>query len=156
MSVDWEEVVWGEKWDTSTEETLAYTVRAGHEPYMTGRDREWLAAHNSRRKAYHKSQGVKYRPLGWSPILAKAASDWIDAIMPTCKITREPIEEGENMSTRKTNGARDKGPEVLLNRRVDKPLQNSVGYPDNQSMTQVLWRATRYVLEQSNYAGQTE
>ena len=146
VSVDGEEVVWGEKWDTSAKgETLSYTVRAGHVPYMTGRDEEWLTAHNDRRKAYHEMQGEKYRPLVWSPILAKAASDWIDVIMPSCKITREGIEEGENMSTRQTNGARDEGPEVLLSRWVDKPLQNSVGYPDNQSMTQALWRATRYV-----------
>jgi hypothetical protein len=112
---------------------------------MTGRDGEWLTAHNSRRRAYHETRGEKYRPLVWSPMLAKAASNWIDVIMPTCKITREGIEEGENMSTRKTNGARDEGPEVLLARWVDKPLQNGAGYPDNQSMTQALWRATRYV-----------
>jgi len=145
VSVDGEEVVWGEGWDTSSGETLSYTVRPGHVPRMTGRDGEWLTAHNSRRKAYHEAQGEKYRPLVWSPMLAKAASNWIDVIMPTCKITREGIEEGENMSTRKTNGARDEGPEVLLARWVDKPLQNGAGYPDNQSMTQALWRATRYV-----------
>jgi hypothetical protein len=144
--VDGAEVVFGDKWNTQLSKTKSYTIRPGYKPAITDRDRQWLTAHNSRRKTFHEKKGKTYRPLVWSSELAEAASDWVDQLIPTCKISRQPgVIEGENMSTRRSSITRDEGPEVLLSRWVDKHLKSGQGYPENQSMTQVLWRATRYV-----------
>ena len=37
---------------------------------VTGRDKEWLDAHNTRRKKYHERAGKRYIPLKWSAALA--------------------------------------------------------------------------------------
>jgi hypothetical protein len=144
VSVDGEEVLWDDKWQTQVSKSQVYTIGAGYQPTMTSRDRSWLTAHNTRRKIFHEAQGKTYRPLVWSTDLADAASNWVDEIISTCKITRESgLEEGENISTRTASGERNEGPDVILARWVDK--KSGQGFPNNQSMTQALWRGTRYV-----------
>lgn len=123
----------------------SHNILAGYDPSMSDPEREWLDEHNIRREAYHKEHATEYRPLQWSPELAKDASDWVEKILPTCKVVREPnLEEGENMSVKKYNGPRDN--ELIVNmlaRWSDLKLERE--YPDNQTMTQVMWRATRYL-----------
>jgi hypothetical protein len=146
VSVNGEEVVFGDKWNTANKPKLEYTIAVGYSPTLSARDRQWLKAHNTRRKEYHEKGGTTYRPLVWSTELAEAASDWVDEVSPTCQIIREQgIVEGENMSTRKSNVAKNESPEILLTRWVDKPLAAGKSYPENSSMTQALWRGTRYV-----------
>jgi hypothetical protein len=121
-----------------------YKINVGIEPSMTDRDRQWLTAHNSRRETFYETEGVLNKPLVWSTELAEAASNWVDQIIPTCKpMVEGGLSDGENLSTRTANSERDESPEVILGRWVDK--QVGEGYPENQSMTQVLWRGTRYV-----------
>jgi len=146
VSVNGEEVVFGDKWNAATTPKLEYTIAVGYSPTLSARNRQWLKAHNTRRKEYHEKGGTMYRPLVWSTELSEAASDWVDEVSPTCQIIREQgIVEGENMSTRKSNVAKNESPEILLSRWVDKPLAAGKSYPENSSMTQALWRATRYV-----------
>ena len=120
-----------------------YVINVGIDPPMNARDKEWLNAHNTRRKAFFEEEGVTHKPLVWSPVLAEAASDWVDKITPTCIPVLEGNIDGENLSTRTANSERNEGPETLLARWVDKKVGKT--YPENQSMTQVLWKATRYV-----------
>jgi hypothetical protein len=121
-----------------------YVINVGIDPPTTARDKEWLNAHNIRRKAFFEAEGVTHKPLVWSPVLAEAASDWVDQITPTCiPILESGNIDGENLSTRTANSERNEDPETLLARWVDKQVGNT--YPENQSMTQVLWKATRYV-----------
>lgn len=146
VSVNGEEVVFGDKWNAATTPKLEYTIAVGYSPTLSAPDRQWLKAHNTRRKQYHEKGGTTYRPLVWSTELAEAASNWVDEVSPTCQIIREQgIVEGENMSTRKSNVVKNESPEVLLGRWVDKPLAAGKSYPENSSMTQALWRGTRYV-----------
>jgi hypothetical protein len=121
-----------------------YVINVGIEPSMSARDKEWLNAHNTRRKAFFEAEGVTHKPLVWSPVLAEAASKWVDQITPTCKpMLEQGHDDGENMSTRTANAERTEDPETLLTRWVDKQVGKT--YPENQSMTQVLWKATRFV-----------
>jgi len=141
VAVGGEEVMYG---NTFSGGSQSHVIRVGHKPKMTPREREWLDAHNTRRETFHKKQGMNFRKLVWSPQLAEEASNWVDEILPTCKIIRQPgLNEGENMSARTSGGARDEGPEPILQRWSDNKAGS--GYPRNQSMTQVMWRASRYV-----------
>jgi hypothetical protein len=121
-----------------------YKINVGIQPSLTDRDKQWLTAHNSRREAFYEAEGVLNKPLIWSTELAEAASNWVDQIIPTCKpMVEGGHSDGENLSTRTSNAERDESPEVILGRWVDR--QVGKGYPENQSMTQVLWRGTRYI-----------
>ena len=125
----------------------SYIIHVGYNPSMTVNEENWLSQHNSRRQAFHESEGVSYRPLVWSPKLAKDASDWVDVLLSnstSCKTSSEPgITEGENVSARIASGQRNEGPVVILQRWADKQANKT--FPENQSRTQVLWRATRYL-----------
>jgi len=124
---------------------------------MTERERQWLVAHNIRRKEWHESYNTTYVPLHWSPELAKGAAEWADQLQLQCccdddngGLTVSGMEGGENI--RKTTG---KGqmtlPEDVLRTWVDRKMMDmgstSGGgkYPANEHLTQVLWRATKYV-----------
>ena len=122
-----------------------HIIHVGYTPPMTTKEQGWLDGHNSRRLSWLASQGVANpTPLVWSPSLAEEASNWVDEILPSCTISREPgLQVGENVAARNANGVRDEGAETILGRWVDQKLDKS--YPENQSMTQVFWLSTRYV-----------
>lgn len=137
VKVQGEEVMFANK-------ALSYIIRVGYQPTMTQREKEWLLQHNNRRKAFHESEGVSYKRLVWSPDLAAASAKWVDELVKTCQISSESgIVDGENVSARASNVERDESPSKILERwsdfKVGKP------YPANNSRTQVMWRATRYV-----------
>ncbi|KAL3822728.1 hypothetical protein ACHAXA_000993 [Cyclostephanos tholiformis] len=137
VEVDGVEVMFDHKSNT-------YMINVGIEPSMTELDMKWLTAHNSRREKFYEAGGVPNKPLVWSTDLKEAASNWVDQITPTCKpMIEEGLIDGENLSTRTANAERNETPEVILKRWVDRNVGK--GYPENQSMTQVLWRGTRYV-----------
>lgn len=144
VKVDGEEVMYGNTFDTRADQTKSYVIRPGYTPPMTARDKMWLDGHNKRRKKFHESNGVPYNRLVWSTELAEDAKNWVPEITPTCRLSREPgLAAGENFSSRTSNGPRDEGPEAILDRWSDNKM--SFGYPKNDSLTQVHWRATRYV-----------
>ncbi|KAL7538580.1 hypothetical protein ACHAXR_008687 [Thalassiosira sp. AJA248-18] len=142
VKVNDEEVMWG---SIFKEPSITHNIRVGYEPPMTANNRLWLNAHNRRRKKFHEDNNVPYRELQWSTELAAAASNWADVILNNnCKISREPgLVAGENISARAASGTRNEGAEAILKRWVDAKV--NLGYPQNQSMTQVHWRGTRAV-----------
>ncbi|KAL3762843.1 hypothetical protein ACHAWU_000990 [Discostella pseudostelligera] len=127
----------------------SYIIDVGYNPSMTTNEENWLTQHNTRRQTYHEAEGVTYRPLVWSPILAKAASDWVDVLLSnstSCTSMYEKgIDEGENVSARTVSSQQttNEGPAKILTRWSDNQANKS--WPDNASRTQVLWRATRYL-----------
>ncbi len=128
--------------------TNSYDIIVGYDPPMDDYKKAWLDEHNERREAFHEKNGKKYRPLRWSSELARDASAWVDEILPTCKIVREPgLEEGENIAIHRyseNQGPSDnETPSTILARWSDAKLRKD--YTDNQTMTQVMWRASRYV-----------
>ena len=121
-----------------------YLIDVGYTPDMTVSDKQWLDAHNTRRKAFYEKEGLSDKPLVWSPELAESASKAVDAMLSSCKPVLElNLQDGENISSRTANAERNEGADVVLSRWVDNKL--GAAYPINQSMTQVLWRATRYL-----------
>jgi len=143
--VEDEEILFGYN---SWGKTNSYDIVVGYDPPMDDYKKAWLDEHNERREAFHENNGKKYRPLRWSSELARDASAWVDEILPTCKIVREPgLEEGENIAIHRyseNQGPSDnETPSTILARWSDAKLGKD--YPDNQTMTQVMWRASRYV-----------
>ncbi len=112
VKIDGDEIITGGNFKTKT---VSYDILAGYDPGLTSRDKEWLEAHNTRREKFHKQHNTEYRPLHWSNELAQDASTWVDKILPTCKVVREGIDEGENMSVQRFHGARnDQEPENVV------------------------------------------
>ena len=131
-----------------TEKAKTYDILAGYEQDMSVIDKVWLEGHNSRREAFHQEHGKQYRPLKWSQELANDASQWVDKMLPTCKELREPnLEEGENMSFRTMLNKNDPedNPETILKRWSDEVLDKEQGFSNNLTLTQFMWRGTRYV-----------
>lgn len=121
-----------------------YLIDVGYTPSMTDSDKLWLDAHNTRRKAFYEKEGLSDKPLVWSLELAESASKAVDAMLSSCKPVLElNLQDGENISSRTANAERNEGADVVLTRWVDNKIDAT--YPINQSMTQVLWRATRYL-----------
>ena len=141
VSINGKEIMFGTTFRTKT---VSHTIRVGYEPPMTGKESTWLEGHNSRRKAFHEENGETFRPLVWSPDLALEASEWADKISPTCKVTRQSgLVAGENIASRASGNNIDEGPEVIMTRWAER--KQGLGYPSNQSMTQMFWMSTRYV-----------
>jgi hypothetical protein len=92
---------------------LSYDILAGHDPEsaMTDRDKEWLVAHNVRRKAWHERHGETYVPLTWSTGLADDALSWATELLHSCEVDgiehESGVEEGENLA--KNRGGSDSG-----------------------------------------------
>lgn len=144
--VDDEEIMFGTTWDTMKSRTKIHTIKVGYTPPMSNRDKEWLDANNAQRLKFHTDNGKTPKPFVWSTELAASAANWIGKITPTCRITRQPgLGEGENMSARQSAGVRDEGPVEILARWSERKIANKVGYPLNQSATQIYWYATRFV-----------
>jgi len=146
VSLDGEVIVSGGNFNTPT---ISHTILAGYEPKMTtDRDQKWLDGHNVRRKEFHERHGTSYRPLQWSEELAMDASNWVDEILPKCAFSRESgIGVGENMSVKRynTGPSGNEEPIDILGRWSDQPDARNAGYNENQTMTQVMWRGTRYL-----------
>ncbi|KAL3800330.1 hypothetical protein HJC23_003626 [Cyclotella cryptica] len=145
VKVDGVEILYGGNFATFSGDSVTHEIVVGQGPEMSDRDEEWLVAHNTRREPFHKAEGTVYKPLVWSSALATDAANWVDQVLTDCSTKRESgLVEGENLSFRKVGAPRtSEGPDSILNRWVDLKMGKS--YPDNQSLTQAMWRATRYV-----------
>jgi hypothetical protein len=145
VKVDEEEILFGGSYASFPGDSVTHEIVLGADYGTDDRAVEWLVAHNSRRQSFHEKEGTEYKPLVWSDALEADARNWLDEIFVDCKTVREPgIEEGENLSFRKVGGERDtEGPENMLKRWVD--IKSGKDYPENASLTQAMWRATRYV-----------
>lgn len=155
VTVDGEEVMHGSRFSGGS---ASHIIRVGFEPKMTDREREWLNAHNSRRRDFYSEENLPFRGLVWSRELAEGSSNWADQITPTCEITRETgLVVGDNISARlgpctgtscvipctgASCVAANEGPEAILTRWVD--IKRDKDWP-GLAATQVWWRGTRYV-----------
>jgi len=126
-------------------------VRTEAELTMSDRDKEWLEAHNSRRKIWHERHDKTYVPLHWSKSLAADAFSWAEELLGDCDIPgishESNVSEGENLAKAVSSTVGFMGqfypPENMLKRWVDQ--EETWGYPKNAHLTQALWRASRYV-----------
>ena len=111
------------------------------------RDSEWLNAHNEKRDIYHSRYNVNYVPLKWSQDLAESALVYANKLVARneCTISHKYQGDsygGENLAANWGSGGR-RPPANILFRWVDS--EESYGYPQNGHLTQVVWRATKYV-----------
>lgn len=110
---------------------------------MSNRDEAWLKAHNDRRKKYHSNYNKDYIPLMWSPRLKKVSKVWANKLAKKCKFYHDPNNKfGENLAY--NSGSNKPSPDSVLYRFVEK--EEKLSPPDNYHFTQVLWRATEYVV----------
>lgn len=126
-----------------------HTIKIGYdwESKMNSRDKEWLTAHNNRRRKYNGGAG--YKALRWANSLADDAKDHAEYLAGDCKnadLTHAAnVADGENLAKNQGHGewgglyAADK----IMGRWVDNEL--TWPYPDNAHYTQVVWRASSYV-----------
>lgn len=115
---------------------------------MSSTELEWLDSHNTRRKDYHESAGETYIPLVWSSELADHALTWAETLSQEydCSVSTDPDvqgDEGQNVSGYYGGSGTPESPETMLGYWVEDNVGND--YPDNQKLTQVIWRATEYV-----------
>ena len=145
VKVDGVEILYGGSYNNFPSDSISHDIIIGDGIEVSDRAKEWLDAHNTRRESFHETEGTEYKPLVWSNALEKDAEAWLQEIFVNCKTVRESgLVEGENLSFRKVGIPRDtEEPENILKRWVD--LKMNKGYPQNESLTQAMWRATRYL-----------
>ncbi|KAL7496920.1 hypothetical protein ACHAWT_005829 [Skeletonema menzelii] len=125
--------------------SISYTILAGMEPNMSDEDRQWLDGHNSRRKKFHEENEKDFKPLVWSESLVKSAADYAAMITPTCEVLQKADPWGHTVAIAPLFAVNEKQnvPDDVLRRMFDRKLMSV--YPDNKSLTQIAWRASRYV-----------
>lgn len=105
ISLDGREIIRGDYY----RHEISYDILVGHNPDMSDRDREWLNAHNSRRKAWHERYGETFVPLLWSTELAADALSWANELLNDCDIPgishESNVPEGENLAKNKASAA---------------------------------------------------
>jgi hypothetical protein len=127
------------------DKVVSHEIIVGFNPEMSDTDVAFHNAHNTRRKEFHESQGVLYRPMAWSPALAASALKWVTENAPTCTDTPEGGNYGQNIaSQRLSNPADFKPPVNAVGWWSDKYGADST-WPQNMKMTAVNWRSALYV-----------
>jgi len=145
------EILYGGGFPTSS---ISYTILAGVED-MSDEDKQWLDGHNSRRRTFHIDNGKTFKPLVWSESLAQAAADYAVTITPNCEILRKNDPWGQNVAIYSNSVISQNQilPDTVLRYMFDNKL--NADYPNNNQLTQIAWRGSRYVgcatlIEQSN------
>lgn len=108
------------------------------------RDEEWLDSHNSRRRQWHEDNGKGYVPLQWSSALKADAQVWAQYLLDTNQFEHDPTKGpyGENIAMN-SGSVIQPTTENVLSRWVEDEADDD--YPENGHLTQVLWRATKWV-----------
>ena len=129
----------------------SHTVKIGTnwQSSMSARDKEWLQAHNNRRRKYNGGQG--YVPLRWSRILKNQAQSYANTLANKCfsggttLVHAKGLQDGENLALNKGSGSWGNLPtaDKVMGRWVENEL--TWAYPKNAHYTQVVWRSTHYV-----------
>jgi len=122
---------------------------------MTQREKEYLEAHNVRRKRYHTKWGKEedYVPLKWSPKLQRLAQIYADISIEECK-QGIPARHGDksnvygenvlgNSGRTGSKWAEYKSADGYLHQFVER--EEGWPYPRNGHESTVVWRATQYV-----------
>jgi len=113
---------------------------------LAARDQDWLQSHNSRRQDWHQRNGKSFVPVRWSDTLKEGAQIWANKLARDCSLSHDPnTNHGENVALNYGWGSfSEKRPtENILGRFVEG--EEDAGYPGNGHLTQVLWRATKFV-----------
>jgi len=106
------------------------------------RDEEWLDSHNRRRRKWHEDNGKGYVPLQWSSALKEDAFAWAQYLVDTNQFKHDKGPFGENIAMN-SGSVKQRTTEDILSRWVEDEANDD--YPDNGHLTQVLWRATKWV-----------
>ena len=128
-----------------------HTIIVGYGKSLTlnTREREYLDAHNWRRRKAHKSANVDYAPLKWSKGLANHAQNWAEELLNDCDVVgikHEPnVQQGENLA--KNTGKGSWGSLYPVENIVRRWVEREEGWkwPSNAHLTQALWRSSNYV-----------
>ena len=127
---------------------ITHGIDVGFNSIMSEADQGFLDAHNSRRKKFHESQDVSFRPMAWSAELAAGASAWAKEKAKTCVNSGlESGKYGQNSSFQrlpKPDVART--PKQIVNSWFNKfDPEQSVWNSNLQPGAAVLWRSALYV-----------
>ena len=150
ISVDGREIISGGKNMKKEESHLIFPKNnpPNPGPGLSARDREWLTAHNVRRKEWHERHNKPYVPLKWSAGLKADAKAYAEVLKNSCQSPLKHASgtgQGENLARNTGTGSFAKKPSAdqVLTRFVER--EQGLGYPQNGHLTQVIWRATHYV-----------
>jgi hypothetical protein len=146
VDIDGQVILVGGRFPTFQTKIVSHEIIVGFNPEMSDTDVAFHNAHNTRRKEFHESQGVSFRPMAWSPALAASALKWVTENAPTCTDTpQKGANYGQNIaSQRLSNPADFKPPVNAVGWWSDKYGADST-WPQNMQMTAVNWRSALYV-----------
>jgi hypothetical protein len=125
--------------------SFSQLIDVGYETEMDEVDKGWLDGHNSRRQKFHGENDVDYKPLDWSKTLKDSAAASAAEIASTCVVGRKADPYGRSVSIQKRKMVQpcEVQPETVLHYFYDRKV--SLSYPDNNQMTQIVWRGSRLV-----------
>ena len=107
ISLDGREVIRGDKY----RKEVSYDILVGNDTSLTmsTRDKEYLNAHNTRRKTWHERYDKVYVPLAWSASLAKDAINYAEKLLNDCEVDgivhEENVDSGENLAKNRGSGS---------------------------------------------------
>jgi hypothetical protein len=135
----------------SFNDNITEVLNVGYDPtgVMTQREKDYLEAHNTRRKNWYERYNLSHVPLQYSPLLAKTAQAWAEELLHACGVVGIEHESynpyGENLA--KNVGTNGWGQLYPADNIVGRWVEFEVGlpYPSNGHLTQVLWRASTYL-----------
>ncbi len=124
---------------------VSYTILAGVEPDMSDVEKQWLDGHNIRRKKFHTENGKTFKPLVWSESLAEAAATYASALTPNCEIVQKTDAWGHNLAVVSLGTITPNRilPDTVLRYMFDRKI--GADYPNNNQLTQIAWRGSRYL-----------
>jgi hypothetical protein len=125
-----------------------HIFKVGHVAQMSTRDRQYLTAHNDRRRDWHARFGQPYRPLKWSRSLRNDAQNWANHLRDTTNCVLDNSHHGssgENLASNFGGGdwGRLRTPEEVTQRWVDH--QEFRESPRNIHLRQALWYASGFI-----------
>eukprot|EP00574_Skeletonema_japonicum_P013812 CAMPEP_0201713924 /NCGR_PEP_ID=MMETSP0593-20130828/587_1 /ASSEMBLY_ACC=CAM_ASM_000672 /TAXON_ID=267983 /ORGANISM="Skeletonema japonicum, Strain CCMP2506" /LENGTH=484 /DNA_ID=CAMNT_0048203139 /DNA_START=149 /DNA_END=1603 /DNA_ORIENTATION=- len=145
MTVDGNEIIRGGKYIPQVKKHVFNL-----QPHTTTeRDNDWLEAHNTRRKEWHKRYGKDYVPLKWSNNLKASSQVWAKELLKTCSynLYHDPSNDrwGENLASNFGSGswAAMQDTDDIVSRFVER--EADWNWPRNAHLTQVLWRGSDHV-----------
>ena len=124
---------------------ISHEILVGFDAIMSETDQGFLEAHNSRRKKFHESQEVSFRPMAWSAELAAGASAWAKEKAKTCT-TDGPVKGkyGQNSASQRLNSPDDaRSPDEIVTWWAPTNVDEKSQY--NNQFTAVMWRSSLYV-----------
>ena len=118
---------------------------------MTQRDKGYLVAHNTRRKLWHTRNNKTFVPLEWDNDLKAQAKVWAEHLLGNCGkgMYHDPSQAGygygETATANMGSGVWGSlySPNDIVRRYVER--EENWQPPNNNHLTQVLWRSTKYV-----------